>query len=467
MNAVVSTDIKPLPRPYFRAAPQMAALVVIVGLGLGLGGAIGYLSAAREVPSETTVSEWQFEVPQISAQYAAGYRQFLAEARAAVEAAMRDQPTSPAAVSALAIFHYLSHDSEGERRCWQRCLELDPRNTLAYSRLVALSQQKANYEDIVQLMEGALRVDPDNATYRGLLGSALMYLNRPAQARQQLELILVSGRGDVETYLLLGEACNQLDRPALAKRYLSVAVDLAPARPDVLYALIKAHNKLGERQQADELVARLEELKSMQLAGEATRETLRDEKFMPPRIAEILTFVGKSYLERGSLDAAQRHFEQATTVAPADVESRKQLVQLATQRNDWQAALRRNQELRELEPGNRMHVWNEGAFLERAGRVEEAEQVFRDICDSQPADDAGYSALAALLLRNNRKLNEARSLAERAVQLSPSAHNYWLLGLIAKRQGDVSAARAALKQAISIDPENKEMSALYESLGQP
>lgn len=442
-----------------------AVLVLIILAGGAAGFSVGRFSRAN-VPAPSKPA-WDYQLPQMSAEISPSYRAQIEETAVAVRAAMDAHPENPSAVSALALLYYLSHDRSGEQRTWERCLELEPTNALAHSRLVALAQQNADYGRIVALMEQALAREPNNGTYRGMLASALMYMNRPGEAREQLERSLVNGNNDAETFLLLGQVYNQLNRPEKARHFLTLTTDLAPHRPDALYELVKVCNKLGDTTAAKAYLRQFEELKAAQLAGEATREELQDEKFLPPRIAEIMTLVGKSYAEHDELDLAERYFEQAAAVSDTDIESRKMLVQVTMNAGRWREALQWVRDLRRLEPLNSVHHWNEGILCQRAGQIDEAEQIFRDYCRLRPAHNEGYASLAALFLQSNRKLNEARSLAERAVELEPSSRNYWLLGSVAHKQRDLSTARAALRQALELDPDNPELAKSYESLSKP
>jgi tetratricopeptide (TPR) repeat protein len=206
--------------------------------------------------------DWEYRLPELSAEISPSYRATIYDTGASVGAAMQAYPQSPSAVSALALLHYLAHDRLGEERCWERCLVLDPKNALAHSRLVALAQQNANYARIVDLMHQALTLEPENGTYRGMLGSALMYLNRPEEARVELEKALAAGKSDAEAFLLLGEVYNQLDRPERAKRYSVLAADLAPHRPDTLYAAARMCKKTGDTEAASAYLSQFEQLKA-------------------------------------------------------------------------------------------------------------------------------------------------------------------------------------------------------------
>ncbi len=439
---------------------------MIAGLTF-LGWTIGFLSVQGKTPAPASPAPWEYKLPELTSSFDDSYREEIAKTGQTVAEAMEAHPNSPTSVAALALLHYLAHDGTGEERCWRRCLELDPTYELAYTRLVALAQQKAQYDRIVELMEQAMRDNPEHRNYRALLGSALMYQNRPAEARRELERVQSDGHATADIYLLLGEVNYQLENHAKAKRYFSLTIDLDPTRTDALHGLVKACSKLGQQSEANKYALRFEELKASQLAGEATRDVLQDQHFVPPRIAEILTLAGKSYLEAGDRENAESLFRRAAATSDRDVESRQLLVQLDTATSRWKSALVTTQELRQIEPQNTLHFWNEGILYERARRIDDAERVFREFCRMRPADDAGYAALAALFFRNHHKTNEARALAEQAVELAPTARNWWLLGSIAKSQGDRSAARVALKNAVDLDPENKELIALYDSLSTP
>lgn len=124
------------------------------------------------------------------------------------------------------------------------------------------------------------------------------------------------------------------------------------------------------------------------------------------------------------------------------------------------------EELKSLEPKNHLHLRNEGLLYARMGKLDEAERVFREICRLEPARGFGYAALADLLLRRGRALAEARGLAERAVDLEPTAQHWTLLATTANQMGDRTAARAALERALALDPGNPQIKSVYASISQ-
>ena len=96
---------------------------------------------------------------------------------------------------------------------------------------------------------------------------------------------------------------------------------------------------------------------------------------------------------------------------------------------------------------------------------EEAEQAYRKAIELTPRQAGGYLALAGLYLDKGRKLPEARKLAEKAVELEPTAKNYFLLGAACLRSGDAAAARSAARQAAALDPFNSEYQQAVQAMG--
>lgn len=456
----------------FRAGNIIWAALALIGIfvswavGFSIGRLSTFAQASPAAAPAPPIVVWQYRLPKLSDKINASYRSLLEETAVGVDAVMKSHPENANAISALALFHYLAHDGVGEEKCWERCLAVDPRNALAYSRLVALAQQNGNYSRIVELMRQALKLDPQNSVNRGMLASALMFLNRSDEAREQLEANLRAGAATVDTYLVLGEVSNQQNRFEKAKRYLELAVDMSPDRMDALYNLFKVCTKLGLNDEAKQYLERFQKLKAEQQSGEAVRTELQDHIYMPPRIAEIETFIGKAYFENHDVVQAEKYFRQAAQRAERDLESRKMMAQLMSAMGKWGEAIRWTKELGKLDSGNGLHYWNEGVLYTRARLYDDAERVFRDICRLEPARDTGYASLAELYLETNQKLDEARTLAERAVELEPTARNHWILASVAQKQRDYVTARAVLNRALAIDPQNAALRKMYDSLPQ-
>jgi len=109
--------------------------------------------------------------------------------------------------------------------------------------------------------------------------------------------------------------------------------------------------------------------------------------------------------------------------------------------------------LREVlrEDANMPDVWLQlGRASEAAGRLPDALQAYREVITRRPADPAGLTGAAAILVQLGR-LDEARSHAQLATASAPAiAHE--LLARIALQQGDSEAARKHAAAGAAADP---------------
>ncbi|MHB8897522.1 MAG: tetratricopeptide repeat protein [Thermoguttaceae bacterium] len=417
------------------------------------------IPAEHGPPAPSSADRWDYPLPDIPPNTTAQYRSLMEQTRAMVVAVLDAHPDQADSIAALALLHYLCHNRLGEVACWQRCLELVPAHEMAYARLVACYEEKVEYQRIVDMMRLAVAADPDNVSFNGYLGSALMYLNRQDEARLVLEGLHKKVAGNAETHLVLGKVYEQLGMFEDAQRSLEISFALDSARIDVWYSLATACGRVGEKERAARFLERFQELKKDQLRQEATtgRTDNNDARFLPPRVAEILCYAGKACWYGGNVGRAEAYFLKAAEVCPENTESREFLSELCQRQGDLETALRWILELKTIEPDNRIHYRNEGILYGRLGRLAEAENVFRDICALEPQRGFGYLAMAELSLRAARNSQAARALATHAVEVEPTAFNYSILANICARSGDQPAAVRAIEQALRIDPDNPRL----------
>lgn len=456
-----------------RFAGRLAPVALISLVGVLAGFAIGLCSFWADPRPAQDAEVWPWRLPELPAGIEPRYREQYEEAGAAVAQVLTACPESPDAVSALGVLCYLAHDVAGEQACWERCVALDPQNVFAYTRLFALAEQQADYQRIVDLVRQAEAANPDNLAYRGRLGSALLYLQRNEEAKAVLEPYVKSGRADADTYLVLGEVCFQLNDVRQAKRYFEAAAALAPDNTAMYYSLAKACAKLGEDDLAAEHRAtfqRLKDVKTKEVKAEIRQgkssqlQLAQDEVHIPIRIAEIMKHVGLAYQDAGELELAEQAWRRGVERNPGNSVLRELLSDLYLRQGRLTDTLECIRELQRLAPQNRLHDRNEGLILTRLQRYDEAEAVFRKLCRSAPVSSLGYAALAQLLLLRNGDLQEAVSLARRAVAFEPSGDNFHLLGLAAQQVGDLATARDAAQRALESDPDNPKYRSLHASI---
>src|SRR5690348_1195902 len=99
----------------------------------------------------------------------------------------------------------------------------------------------------------------------------------------------------------------------------------------------------------------------------------------------------------------------------------------------------------------------------QAGRLDDAERIYRRVIDEHP-DQADAWHLLGLLTAQRGNREGARQLIRRAIELDPSADLYHVnLGSICGACGDNAEAAASLRRAIELNP--KTPPAVYVELG--
>lgn len=82
-------------------------------------------------------------------------------------------------------------------------------------------------------------------------------------------------------------------------------------------------------------------------------------------------------------------------------------------------------------------------------RFDEAERAYQKAIELALARARAYAMLADLYLQTDRKLHEAKRLAQKAVELQPETPLYRLLSVACEKTGDAAGARAAGQKAFA------------------
>lgn len=115
----------------------------------------------------------------------------------------------------------------------------------------------------------------------------------------------------------------------------------------------------------------------------------------------------------------------------------------------------------------RTGVWiNRGVILQRQGRGEEAEDAYHKALDLNPNDADTWNTLGYFYAQTNQKLDEARRMIQKALELEPQApHIIDSLGWVLYRQGRYDEAVIQLEKAAREMGDRPETAEVYDHLG--
>jgi len=265
----------------------------------------------------------------------------------------------------------------------------------------------------------------------------LVSQKRNAEAKPEFIKLVESANGSPEINAVVGLLSLESNELAMADKYLQQALDAGFKDPEQLYIYL---GRSAERAKND------------------TKALTWYDKIMP----------GDHYLE-GRLSAANviartKNVDSAISMLDEvdDLTQDQQIIVIQTQAN-MLAQAKRNQESFDLMdkavhnlPNNPELIYDYAMAAERVQKLDVMETELRKVIQMKPDFAAAYNALGYSFADRNIKLNEAKSLIETAVKLSPDDH-YMLdsLGWVHYRLGNLKLAAEYLRKAFQIqaDPE--------------
>ena len=170
------------------------------------------------------------------------------------------------------------------------------------------------------------------------------------------------------------------------QEFLEKATAMAPSRGDVLRAATVCA-KRGDDKKAAHYPAELDLIKKKRDRGESAmgvRHEMQDEANLPARVAEVLRYAGRTYLDHGEPALGEKCLLHAAEVCPQDLICRQMLANACDKQGRLEESLRWVQEVRRLAPGDLEHIENEGVLNARLNRLDEANGFFASCAGRRP-----------------------------------------------------------------------------------
>jgi len=298
---------------------------------------------------------------------------------------------------------------------------------------------------------------------------ALLDMGKNPEAVAKAEEELALDPENLEAHLLIGRACLGLQQYEKAAEHYEKAGRIRPDDSRPFYGLSAVYARLGPKEKAEAAAARFRELravedKKLQEDREARRSAGDHRAWGAKALTKTHTDAGRVYASHGNPEEAEIHWRRAAAVCPDNQVCRHALVDLYLQSGRPRQALTFAEQLRQLEPNNVTYQLNTGALLTQLQLHDAAEEAVRKGLALEPNNRTAHVSLVRLLLFRKRLLPEAQALARRLVELEPTVEHLGLLAEACRLSGDLAGARAAIEQAMKLDPGNKAIKAAYKQL---
>jgi len=288
---------------------------------------------------------------------------------------------------------------------YRKALRIEPRRISVYVTLARLLFRQEKDAEALQVLNRGVRLVQNPAPLIGCCyqhGAALIRKSKPARALPCIEFVARHAQGQRHhLYHLLGEVYLELQNERKAVKNFKKAIKEDPPS-------VNAYRRL----------ARIYMAKDVSRAIDLLREA---DQRLPENIALLL-----------DLEYAYRR-DQAL----------EQAVAVLTKVN----AIFEKAEGRKIKPEFFLHY---GSVCERAGRFEQAEEIFEKCVDLYPEAHQALNYLAYMWAERGMNLDKAMEYVKRALKQEPENGAYIdTLGWIYFKQGKHSLARVEIQKALA------------------
>ncbi|MHC4971515.1 MAG: tetratricopeptide repeat protein [Planctomycetota bacterium] len=318
---------------------------------------------------------------------------------------------------------------------FREAIRLKPEFAEARTNLGNCLRECGQVEDAIAAYREAIRVKPDLHEAHFSLGGALAIKGRFDEAIAAYREGIRLKPELAEAHFQLAHAFDKQGRinKAIAayREAIRLKDDYAEARTNLGFVL----HRSGE---VEDAIAEY-------------REAIR----LKPELAEAHSNLGAAFRQSGQVEDAIAEYREAIRLKPDYFEARYNLGLAFAAKGRLDEAIAAYREAIRLKPDYFEARYNLGLALATKGRLDEAIAAYREVIRLKPDHVRAHNALAWLRAtavdEHVRDVNEAVTLAARAVKLQPRNAALWnTLGVAQYRARDWKAALAALQESMRL-----------------
>lgn len=329
------------------------------------------------------------------------------------------------------------------REAANRAMSLRPDETMAYDLAMVIANRDGDVEQAIRVLEKAHNRFPDKGRYTGGLIEARLAAGQTDAALALLERTLETRPDDTELLRNLSLFAFRLERPDLAEQALN-RLERLPGQSDVVH-LIRGRVALQEADMSGAEAA-------------LSQVSARSEHYTN---AQVL--LAGARVDQGQGDAAVRGLETALLSDGIDEADQQQLMlalaSTLSETGQFEESLQIADQALDAWPDANDFRLQKSMTLFALDESGSAISVLREIIERDPEHAQALNALGYTLADENRNLDEAEDLIDRALHIDPDNAAYLdSLGWLKYRQGEIQSALKALRSAYRRAP-NAEIGA--------
>ncbi len=386
---------------------------------------------------------------------------------AAASRLVETHATVPEAFATMALVQSRFGKTSEAETYWKKCLSLNQSFVDAYHALGDACLQRGDYLEAEEHYREALRLDPNRPDVHHRLAEALMGNGKMVESIALLEDRVKTGSQNAETYFWLGQASLQSKDFEKAAEYHQASIRLDPDNTYSYYGLATACTRLGKTEDSHKYLEEFRRLKDRDQQSELERMAkIDDEQTVVQSAAFLWSALAGVYAKLGDVASAEQDWRKARGLDPGNVLSREKLVALYTSQQRLPEAIAVMEEICRIRATDGRLLVTLGVLHARQGDFDAAERSFLRAIQASPQEAVGHAAISRLYFQSGRNPAGALEHARKAVELEPVAPHFVILAEAASKSGDLAEARAALRKAMDLDPNNAAYRKAYESIGE-
>jgi len=322
---------------------------------------------------------------------------------------------------------------------FQNAIRQDPKNAKAFFGRGRVAEKRGNFYAARDFYRRAAELEPEEPTYHY---ACAIVLRRLKQTDAANEAFARYRRTRSRLYLREAEALLAQEhwRDALARAQKAFETD--PNNPDAVRTRAYIHARLGE--------------------WDAARAGYERLLALEPHSVEPHYYLGLLDIEQGRYAEAERRFLALLAASPDYGVAYRQLARARELNGDVSGAEAAYTQGILREPRWAAGYWWRGQVRVRQGRTAEGERDFRRALELAPEATRPKNSLARLLAVERRSLDEARQLAEAALEAEPSPAHRATRALVLYQLGERDLALREVTQARNDAPHDPDVGALYD-----
>ena len=377
----------------------------------------------------------------------------------------KDFPGNTEALFLLGIVYRNQGASDKAAECWERCLEINPEDAKACDNLGRIAFQKGNYKKALELWQKASEINPKLERIYNSLGGALTCLGRTEEAVTMFLKDIDMSERPIHSHFMLGSQYQLLKEYEKAKQCYETVIEIQPNHINAYHGLAMVYAMLGDKEKSEGYMEKFRNLKAEEMKALKERDRNFNDLVSTRRsAAKTCKDIGRFYYIHSYVGKAEELLQRAAALDPEQSECRVLLASLYEQDGRGVQALQCYEELSRIKPDNVNCHGNIGVICFELQRYDDAEKAFRKVIELEPKQSFGYRYLAFLYLSMNKRLDEARELAEEAVALEKTGDNFFVFSLVCNMTDDQAGALRAIEQAIKLEPGNVKYQQMYKQL---